>query len=199
MLQLVYAFAPTKNVKGENEYAFGLEDGLPWGHIKRDMTNFASRTKDGDMIMGAKTFMGFKEPLPGRNCIVVQDLSRPLVQAKNGFFADAYISTEDFEKLLKGEIVHGQTSYDHPYVINMACKRYSVIGGRALLEIAQPYADRIVQTTIRKKHYVVSDVKLPMSFVVAPSWEGSGFITTETHWYNIDELTSISETVYDRV
>lgn len=197
MKQLVYAFAPTKNVKGENEYAFGLEDGLPWGHIKRDMLNFAARTKDTILICGAKTFMSFPEPLKGRKCIVVQDLERPLVTAKNGFFADAYTSPLEFTGFLGGDDLTTTTSYNaHPVFFQN--ENYSIIGGAKLLMEAYDKVDRIVQTTIRKKHYIVSDVKLPMAFIIAPTWEESGFVTTETHWYAIDELTNITETVYER-
>lgn len=44
-----------------------------------------------------------------------------------------------------------------------------------------------------------SDVQLPIEFVVAPNWPESGFIVKENHWYHIDEVTNISEVVYERV
>lgn len=198
MLQLIYAFAATKTVEGKNEYAFGLKDGLPWGHIKRDMENFAKRTKNSILIMGAKTFMSFKEPLPGRKSIVVQDLGRPLAMAKNGFAADAYISMDQFEEFLQNKTVYGTTTYSDDYVINPSSGVYSVIGGKGVLEAAQPYADRIIQTSIQKKHRVNSDVTLGINFILQPSWKNE-FQMVESSWVRCDELTELTETIYERV
>ena len=198
MIQIVYAFAPTKTVDGKNENAFGLGDGLPWGHISQDMKNFANRTRDTILICGAKTFMSFSEPLPGRKTIVIQDMSRSLATAKNGFFADAYISDEEFMEFLGGEHLAGHTSYNSTITFNRS-EKYSVIGGAGIIQKAYPYADKVIQTIIRKSHRVNSDVQLPIEFVVAPTWPESGFTTKENHWYHIDEVTSISEVVYERV
>lgn len=197
MIQIVYAFAPTKTVDGKNENAFGLGDGLPWGHISQDMKNFANRTRDTILICGAKTFMSFSEPLPGRKTIVIQDMSRSLATAKNGFFADAYISDEEFMEFLGGEHLAGHTSYNSTITFNRS-EKYSVIGGAGIIQKAYPYADKVIQTIIRKSHRVNSDVQLPIEFVVAPTWPESGFTTKENHWYHIDEVTSISEVVYER-
>ncbi|AIX12226.1 dihydrofolate reductase [Citrobacter phage Moon] len=195
MLQLVYAVSPTRSVKGQNELAFGLNDGLPWGHIKQDLQNFKARTKDTILIMGAKTFMGFAEPLPGRKSIVVQDMSRPLATAKNGFFADAYVSELEFAGFLGGDIMTAKTSYSQ-YVMFDHDKDYSVIGGIELIKKATPYADRIIQTTIRKNHRVNSTVQFPYATFWYPQEEATGFKLAETHWWAIDELTNISESVY---
>lgn len=195
MLQLVYAVSPTRSVKGQNELAFGLNDGLPWGHIKQDLQNFKARTKDTILIMGAKTFMGFAEPLPGRKSIVVQDMSRPLATAKNGFFADAYVSELEFTGFLGGDIMTAKTSYSQ-YVMFDHDKDYSVIGGIELIKKATPYADRIIQTTIRKNHRVNSTVQFPYATFWYPQEEATGFKLAETHWWAIDELTNISESVY---
>ena len=197
MIQIVYAFAPTRTVDGKNENAFGLADGLPWGRISQDMKNFANRTRDSILICGAKTFMSFKEPLPGRKTIVIQDMDRPLATAKNGFFADAYASEEEFTTFLEGENLAGHTSYNSVIIFNRS-EKYSVIGGAGIIQKAYPYADKVIQTTIRKSHRVNSDVQLPIEFVVAPTWPESGFITKENHWYHIDEVTNISEVVYVR-
>ena len=198
MIQIIYAFSPTKTVDGKNENAFGLGDGLPWGHISQDMKNFANRTRDTILICGAKTFMSFSEPLPGRKTIVIQDMSRSLATAKNGFFADAYISDEEFMEFLGGEHLAGHTSYNSTITFNRS-EKYSVIGGAGIIQKAYPYADKVIQTIIRKSHRVNSDVQLPIEFVVAPTWPESGFTTKENHWYHIDEVTSISEVVYERV
>lgn len=197
MIQIVYAFAPTKTVDGKNENAFGLGDGLPWKHISQDMKNFANRTRDTILICGAKTFMSFPEPLPGRKTIVVQDMSRALATAKNGFFADAYVSELEFIGFLGGDIMAAHTSYNSTITFNRDLN-YSIIGGAGIIQKAYPYADRVIQTIIRKSHRVNSDVTLPAEFVAAPTWPESGFITKENHWYHIDEVTNISEVVYER-
>lgn len=198
MIQIIYAFAPTKTVDGHNENAFGLGDGLPWGHISQDMKNFANRTRDTILVCGAKTFMSFKEPLPGRKTIVIQDMDRPLATAKNGFFADAYASELEFIGFLGGDIMTGQTSYNSTITFNRN-EKYSIIGGAGIIQLAYPYADRVIQTVVRKSHRVNSDVQLPFAFIVGPSYEESGFVIKENHWYHIDEVTNISELVYDRV
>ena len=135
MLQLVYAVSPTRSVEGQNELAFGLDDGLPWGHIKQDLQNFKARTKDTILIMGAKTFMSLPDVLPGRQHVVVQDLDRPYVQAKNGMFADWYTSMEEFENIING-------CDGFAINVNKDSKRlfkdgtYSVIGGIDLIKKA---------------------------------------------------------------
>lgn len=198
MIQLIYAYAGTKTVEGENEYAFGLNGGLPWGHISQDLKNFKARTEGTILIMGAKTFMSLPSPLKGRKHIVVQDMKRDFAQAQDGLYADGYMSPIAFSEWL-GTKQQNYQNINGDLIYMSSSETYSVIGGAGLLQEAYPFADKVVQTSIRKRRRVNSDVKLPMSFVVAPTWEGSGFITTETHWYSIDELTSISETVYDRV
>lgn len=149
MIQIVYAFAPTKTVDGENENAFGLNNGLPWGHISQDMKNFANRTRDTILICGAKTFMSFDEPLPGRKTIVVQDMNRPLATAKNGFFADAYASELEFIGFLGGDIMAAQTSYNSTITFNRGLN-YSVIGGAGIIQKAYPYADKVIQQSSEK-------------------------------------------------
>ncbi|URQ04040.1 dihydrofolate reductase [Enterobacter phage vB_EclM-UFV01] len=197
MLQLVYAYCGTKTVDGQNEYAFGLKDGLPWGHIKRDMQNFAKRTKDTVVIMGAKTWMSMPTALKGRKCIVVQDMNRPFAQAKDGLFPDGYMSPEEFKAFLD-KTNNYYTNHGGIRIRLLPNDNYSVIGGKRILETAQPYADRIVQTSIQKKHRVNSDVTLDMSFISYPSWENA-FQMVETSWVRCDELTSLTETVYERV
>ena len=89
------------------------------------------------------------------------------------------------------------TSYNSTITFNRDLT-YSIIGGAGIIQKAYPYADRVIQTTIRKSHRVNSDVTLPAEFVAAPTCPESGFITKENHWYHIDEVTNISEVVYER-
>ncbi|ARB06027.1 hypothetical protein fHeYen901_254 [Yersinia phage fHe-Yen9-01] len=187
MIQLIYAYAPTKNHKGEYERAFGLNQSLPWGHISQDLKNFKARTENTNLIMGAKTFMSLKSRLPGRMHIVIQDQTRLNAKTQDGYAADHYISQEVFHQFLEGTLDLGYGD-----------KNYSVIGGPALLEQALPYTNRIVLTIISKKHYVCSDVKLSTEFAERVSvMTTTEFEPVESHFYRIDELTSITETVYE--
>lgn len=200
MLQLVYAYSPTKTVENKNEFAFGLNGDLPWPRIGKDMKNFAFRTAGSVLICGAKTFMSFRAPLPGRKCIVVQDMSRPFAAAKNGELADCYISDLEFTGFLGGDILVGLAGDDTPTTFSPhASGDYSVIGGAAILAKALLYADKIVATTIRKKHRVNSDVQLEHSFIMYPMWEESNFRAIEMNWSYIDELTNISEDVFIKI
>lgn len=196
MLQLVFAYAPTKNHKGEYERAFGLNNGLPWGHISQDLKNFKARTENTNLIMGAKTFMSLPSPLKDRKHIVVQDMKRDFAQAQDGAFADGYMSPLDFSKWLNTK----KQSYQNingDLIYMPSSDVYSVIGGVGLLQKAYPFADKVIQSSITKRHRVNSDVQLPMSFIIAPALENSGFEMKETHFYKIDELTSITETIYE--
>lgn len=201
MIQLIYAYAPTKSVSGGNEYAFGLDDGLPWGHIKRDMENFAKRTAGTVLIMGAKTFASLPGILAGREHVVVCDPNRDEPLTKNGQRAHAYIDADAFYTFLNGGDV--TTGWSNGITACIACyqrnmQKYSIIGGAHILQYAYPYADKVIQTTIRKLHRVNSTVQLPLSFIVAPGMEDSEFTLTETTWIRIDELTDISESVYEK-
>lgn len=190
MLQLVFAYCETRNVKGEIEMAFGLNDGLPWKHISQDFKNFKARTQDTTLIMGAKTFMSLPGNLPGRESIVLSSIGKPIPKAKNGDEATQYVSPERINAYLKY----------HPD------KNFSVIGGSELLQSFAPIADRIVLTKIIKKHYVPSTVKLPIEFVQNIRRGGHlyklenspepYFEMSETHFYKIDKLTDIMETMY---
>ncbi|ARW57660.1 dihydrofolate reductase [Kosakonia phage Kc304] len=195
MIQLIYAYAGTKTVEGKNEYAFGLNGGLPWGHISQDLKNFKARTEGTILIMGAKTFMSLPSPLKGRKHVVVQDMKRDFAQAQDGLFADLYMSPLGFSEWL-GTKQQSCQNINGDLIYMSSSNVYSVIGGAGLLQEAYPFADKVIQTSITKRHRVNSDVQLPMSFIIAPSWENSGFEMKETHFYKIDEVTSISETVY---
>lgn len=177
MLQLVFAYCETRNVQGELEMAFGLDDGLPWKHISQDFKNFKARTEGTILLMGAKTFQSLPGKLPGREHFVISDTKRPIVHAKNGEQADHYISP-------------GRVKY---FLEQSADKKISIIGGASVLQEYASIADKIVVTKIMKKHYVPSTVKFPVEFIYNIH---RGREMTETHFYKIDELTNIMETVY---
>lgn len=181
MLQLVFACSPTRNVKGETEYAFGLDDGLPWKHISQDFKNFKSRTMGTTLIMGAKTFQSLPAKLDGRKHIVLIELGRPIPVTKNGDQADQYILPDRIRFYVK----------HHPE------ENFSVIGGTKLLQEFAPIADKIVISKINKSHYVNSTVKLPVEFIMNIHRGGNKELKMqENHFWQIDELTQLFETVY---
>lgn len=177
MIQLVFAYCETRNVKGELAMAFGLDDGLPWKHISQDFKNFKARTEGTILLMGAKTFQSLPKKLPGRHHVVLSDSKRPIVHAKNGEPADHYVMPERAESFLQ------RNSHEN----------ISIIGGAGLLQKYAAIADRIIITKIMKKHYVPSTVQFPVEFIYNIH---CGREMAETHFYKIDELTNIMETVY---
>lgn len=125
MIQLVFA---------HKFGAFGAADGMPWPHISQDFKNFKARTEGTSLIMGAKTFASLPGKLKGRLHYVLTDRDRPGPVAKNGDIPDIPICADNLKSIL--ENAH---KYD---------TKYSVIGGKALLEQALPFADKVIVTHI---------------------------------------------------
>lgn len=196
MLQLVFATCNTKTVDGQNEIAFGLNNGLPWGHIPQDMKNFKARTLNSVMIMGAKTFESFNSPLPGRRSVVVCNLDRPLPKTKNGTQASEVLSMEEFKRFLDGEtIVTSQKSKEYPWdtVVGRDRCDISIIGGKTLIEQAITRVDQVVHTSIIKDRRVNSDVQMSVEVIATIR---NKYKMIESHWYQCDEITQIIESVY---
>lgn len=172
MIQLVFAYCETRNVKNEIEIAFGLRDGLPWAHISKDMRNFSTRTANTSLVMGSKTFESFERRLPGRPHIVLSGSNNS--KTKCGEYADHYMSID--------QVIDYSKTHD-----------ISVIGGANVIREFHQYADRIIVSCINKRHYVFSTVQLPINFIRNIKM---GFDLLETHYWHIDELTDLTETVY---
>lgn len=193
MIELVFAYSPTKTVEGFDELAFGLGDGLPWGRVKKDLQNFKARTEGTIMIMGAKTFQSLPTLLPGRSHVVVCDIKRGYPETKDGDLAHFYITWDEYVTLLAGgRIQLSSPNTNFKTFIDDNENRISVIGGPALLYAALPYADEVVVSRIVKKHRVNSTVQLDASFLDDISKREM----VETHWYKIDEVTTLTESVY---
>lgn len=192
MIKLVFAYSPTKTVDGTDQNAFGLGDGLPWGRVKKDLQNFKARTEDTIMVMGAKTFQSLPTLLPGRTHVVVCDLKRDYPETKEGDLAHFYITWAQYLTFISGsEIQLSSPNTLFESVLDPAFN-VSVIGGPALLYAALPYADEVVVSRIEKCHRVNSTVQLEENFL----HEIRQREMLETHWYKIDELTTLTETVY---
>lgn len=197
MIQLVFATAYTKTVNGEEQLAFGYRNDLPWKKISQDMSNFKSRTKETILIMGANTFASLPRKLDGRIHIVVCDPSRELPVTKiSKSKANIYISESTFNGFLDNESfeLNYTDDYPWPHIFNRTANKYSIIGGKSLIEASLDKVDKIVYTTIRKKHHVVSDVQLNMQKIKKMQNERN---MTSSSWWYIDELTELSESVYE--
>lgn len=196
MLQVVFATCATKTVDGNTEIAFGLDDGLPWGHIRQDMINFRNRTKNTVLIMGAKTWESLNAPLPGRRSVVVISPGRGKPKTKNGTSPDEIMYPDEFISFLEGEIIVTSTATsDYPWdtIVDRNTYDVSIIGGKGLIEQAVPHADLVVHTSIIKKHRVNSTVQMTQEFLnTLPMTR----MLKESHWYQCDELTQITESVY---
>lgn len=193
MIKLVFAYSPTKTVDGTDQNAFGLGDGLPWGRVKKDLQNFKARTEGTIMIMGAKTFQSLPGLLDGRTHIVVCDIKRGYPETKDGDLAHFYISWAEYVTLVSGgRIQLSSPNTNFETFVDANENRISVIGGPALLYAASPYADEVIVSRIEKHHRVNSTVQLEENFL----HEIRQREMLETHWYKIDELTTLTETVY---
>ena len=73
-----------------NNFTFGYQQGLPWGHCKEDLQNFKEETANSVLIMGANTFTSLPGKLPGRIHCVLSASGQRLV-TKNGNTADYII------------------------------------------------------------------------------------------------------------
>ena len=199
-IKLVFATSPTKSVDGETRHAFGLGNSLPWGYLKQDMINFSKRTKGTMVVMGAKTFLSLPDLLSDRVHMVVVSDERELPKTKNGKSAEYYIFDSEFEEFLKtgkcgGMAVWDNYTYSKNLQFHLGYSNISVIGGASLLRTSLKYATSVVKTTIEKKHYVTHDVSIDNDFIDEIITK---FLLVETHWWNIDELTELTESVLVR-
>lgn len=197
MLQVVFATCTTKTIDGETEIAFGLNDTLPWGRVHQDMINFRNRTNNTVMIMGAKTWESLNAPLPGRRSVVVGDfLYRGIPRTKNGSVPTEVMTLKEFELFLKGDIIVTSTAtaeYGWDTIVDRKSHDVSIIGGKGLIEQAVPSADLVVHTSIIKKHRVNSTVQMTREFLnMLPMTR----MLKESHWYQCDEMTQLTESVY---
>lgn len=199
-VQLVFAYCKTKKVNGEEVNAFGLDDALPWGHNKQDMINFAKRTKDTMVVMGAKTFISLPSLLKDRPHMVIIKKNSKLPTTKDGKYAEYYIFEDEFENFLESGKCGGLAAwYGYEYKNNIEFhKNYeniSIIGGISIIVKSLPFADKVVMSRINKRHYVYHNVTLPQS--VIDFVESNVFHEVEKHWWILDELTELTEIVYE--
>lgn len=110
--------------RGE-DWSFGRDGELPWGHIPRDMGRFSRLTKGNPVYAGRSTFESIQGGLPDRRVTV---------------FSQKYASVRGC-KTMDYEIALG-------VMRRMPEQKHMVIGGVEALKFFAPHADRIYMTTV---------------------------------------------------
>ncbi|BDZ30958.1 dihydrofolate reductase [Lactiplantibacillus sp. WILCCON 0030] len=115
----------------------GANGQLPW-HLSADLKRFKALTTEQTVVMGRKTFAGFKRPLPHRQNIVLshQSLNLPA-------------GVQQFKSLDELWALNAQQPNDLIFVI----------GGAAVFEAVLPRADRLYRTAIQ--HAFTGDTWMP--------------------------------------
>lgn len=115
----------------------GANGQMPW-HLSADLKRFKALTSHHTVVMGRKTFDGFKRPLPNRQNIV---LSRQLLDLPAG--------VQQFQSLADLAALNAQ----HPDELIF------VIGGATVYAAVLPTADYLYRTQIR--HAFTGDTWMP--------------------------------------
>lgn len=115
----------------------GADGRLPW-HLPADMHRFKTLTTGHTVVMGRKTFAGFKRPLPNRANWV---LSRQRLTLPNGV-----------------RQLHDLTELRALAALKPTEELF-VIGGSGVFEAVLPFADRLYRTTI--EHAFEGDTWMP--------------------------------------
>lgn len=149
MIQCVFAVGKTEN---PDVYAFGHQNGLPWGHIPEDLANFKRRTTTSDgkrsvVVMGRKTFESLPHRLPNRLNVVLSESGTPTI-TKNGDTPDILISSSNID--IKNLLLCLEKEYG----------LVSVIGGIGVIKKCVEFSDRIVLTVVNHNDPLKYDVHL---------------------------------------
>lgn len=140
----------------ESDYAFGYQQGLPWGHCKEDLQNFKQETENSVLIMGANTFNSLPGKLSGRiHCVLSGSGQR--ITARNGSTADYVIHGGGLSAAID------TMKATHPD------RDVCLIGGKGLLleAINNTLVDEVVVTHIYGHHtYNAPAFKRDVSFTV---------------------------------
>jgi dihydrofolate reductase len=111
----------------------GASGAMPW-RLKSDMARFKALTTGKPVVMGRKTFVSLRRPLPERTNIVItrdQDFSAAGVVVVRSLAAALAVATGDALRRLVTEI--------------------AVIGGAEIYAASMPVADRLEVTEVHAK------------------------------------------------
>jgi dihydrofolate reductase len=102
----------------ERNQGIGFNNGMPWPHLKDDMTWFKDNTKDQVIIMGANTWnsLSLFKPLPNRiNVVVTKNVMSEQFNKADHIFSTPENAISGCKTLFPGKsifIIGGQTLYD---------------------------------------------------------------------------------------
>lgn len=130
-------------------YAFGYDNGLPWGHIKEDLQNFKQETYGTILVMGAGTFASLPKMLPGRMHVVVGDNRG---EVKNKSNETPHIMVPTLQAAIDACQNYSSGNYDGIGI--------SIIGGPSLIYQGTKIADKVIISHIKTKHAVPADTFL---------------------------------------
>lgn len=191
MIQTVFATTWINSVNGNG---LGFDGGLPWPRISRDMKNFALRTKDTTLIMGAKTFMSMPK-LKGRKSYVITDRPSKIFSV-DGFEPDEYV---DVNLPSIGPAFTPTVAYFDIYknVIEKIHKEVgdvSIIGGKLLIEVGILISDQVIHTQIVSNSIepLKADVFIGQEYIDDLNYR---FPKEEHYYYNCLDTFTVIETV----
>lgn len=188
MSKVKAVFAVGNDAYDEN-FAFGYQQGLPWGHCKEDLQKFKAETENSVLIMGANTFTSLPGKLKGRVHCVLSG-SGSFLKTKKGEVADYVIHGGGLSNAI------GVMKEAHPD--SDVC----IIGGKGLLleAINNKLVDEVVVTHIYgHRVYNAPAFKRDVSFTVKEFYDAVlnyGYSDFETiHIHNNEH---VSKLVIDR-
>lgn len=138
IVKAVFAYGKTSD---PNVYAFGLNGGLPWKHVREDMEQFRKDTTDCVLIMGSGTYKSLPCKLSNRIHVVLSDTGADLV-AKNGDKPDYIFKSKSLQHAIQD-------------VKNMYENDIAIIGGIGLIKdaIRDNLVDVVYSTYIALDEY----------------------------------------------
>ncbi|MGB3865228.1 MAG: dihydrofolate reductase [Xanthobacteraceae bacterium] len=151
----------------------GRDNAIPW-RLKSDQQRFKQMTLGKPIVMGRKTFVSLRRPLPGRtNIVVTRD---PRFQAAGAVVTDSLARA--------WEIARGDA-------LRRFATEIAVIGGADIYAQAMPFADRLEVTEVHAAP--AGDTRFP---AIDPAiWRETA---RERHAASADDSADFSYVTYGR-
>lgn len=157
-------------------YGIGLDNKLPWAHLKGDMAWFKRVTLNKPVVMGSSTWDSLpRKPLPGRTNVVLTTRG----------------SIDGADLLLSGDPEYVvQQLARHFDKVDGECQEVCVIGGAKVYEALWPWVRRLYIT--RVPQVVKADTYFRIDDLMATStqdqYQGWRLSSRETH-FDPDHVT----------
>lgn len=175
MSKVKLVFAAGWDWKDQPNVAFGLNNALPWGHLKEDLKSFKKNTEGTVLLMGANTFKSLPAKLKGRLHVVMCSTTQGL-KTRDGSPADQVIHGGS----LSNAISFLQVQYPDQDI--------SIIGGKRLIleALDQQLADEIYFNILHPKKdlrfdYDVSFDRIQLAF------DQMGYVEVHDRKFNMEQ------------